>query len=315
MCFYPPVSIVVAAYNAQRTIRKCLDSLLALDYPTYSIIVVDNDSSDFTETIVKQYNVKYLLEKRKGWPAARNTGIASATTNYVANIDADCFATTNWLKNLTSAFKAGHKDLGCVVGKTLVQPGHTLAQQYYASTKPFDIENKIGKTDFVPWGGGNNLILRDAFILAGGYDWINFKSGADGEFHYRLLKEYGYKTVYQPNAIIYHAPRGSLKEFFQVSKKYTYDGYSRFRLYHTHYIQNPYRHFLIRKLYHVILHTLAFQYRGVKTLVGKSDISIPASHFFSIINLCGSIYGYTRAKMRTVQRKQQNVKFLNPSQE
>ena len=204
----PYVSIIVAAYNSERTIKRCIESLLALEYNEYEIIVVDNNSTDNASNFIKEYPVTYLLEKKKGWPAARNTGIAYSKSKYIANIDADCFASSGWLKNLMLSFNGNN--VGCVVGKTLVEEGKTLAQQYYAASNPFIFEDKIGKTKNVPWGGGNNVILRDAFLKAGGYDSDRFKSGADVEFHLRMENVFGYKTIYEPKALIYHEARGSL---------------------------------------------------------------------------------------------------------
>ena len=147
MSTLPYVSIIVAAYNSEKTIGKCIESLLALDYKRYEIIIVDNNSSDKTAEIVKQYDVSYQFEKRRGWPAARNTGIKHSKAEFVANIDADCFASPNWLKILMKGFTAG--DVGCVVGKTLVEKGKTMA---LAS----DLSKHWG-TGFLEWKGYKNF--------------------------------------------------------------------------------------------------------------------------------------------------------------
>ncbi len=292
----PFVSIIVAAYNAEKTISRCVESLLALDYPKYEIIVVDNNSQDKTAKIIKQYNVTYLLEKKQGWPAARNKGIAYSKKKYVANIDADCFPSRSWLKNLIYSFN-GH-NVGCVVGKTLVEEGGSLAQRYYASTNPFGIEHKIGNTDFVPWGGGNNVLLREAFMKAGGYDSDRFVSGACVEFHHRLLKEYGYKTKYETKAIIYHEARGSIREFFTVASKYTHDGFLRSRTKEMENTKSYYHFFAVRKLYRISLNILGIGYRGIKASIGKDKWFRVVSNFFTIIGLSGTIYGYCKGRMK-----------------
>ena len=124
---YPFVSIIVAAYNAERTLLRCIRSLQQQDYPNYNIVVIDNNSTDATPAIVQSLGVDFLCETRKGWPAARNKGIFKTEAEYVANIDADCFATSTWLTDLFYGFR-GEKT-GCVVGKTLVEEGITLAQK------------------------------------------------------------------------------------------------------------------------------------------------------------------------------------------
>ena len=135
----PFVSIIVAAYNAEKTIGNCLKSLTSLDYPKYEIIVVDNNSTDNTANIVRAYDVVYLLEQERGWPAARNTGVRHSKAQVIANIDADCTADKHWLKNLVRELMSDDK-IGGVVGRTYVEEGDTMVEKFYAKTDPFNIE-------------------------------------------------------------------------------------------------------------------------------------------------------------------------------
>ena len=88
--FRPKVSVIIAAFNAEGTIERCLDAILSLKYPVEEVIVVDNNSKDRTIEILKSYvrngSISYVVEKNQGWPAARNTGINQAKSSYVANI-------------------------------------------------------------------------------------------------------------------------------------------------------------------------------------------------------------------------------------
>jgi GT2 family glycosyltransferase len=298
------VSIVIAAYNAEATIERCLRSLLTLKRPARELLVVDNNSSDRTAEIVKDYagknGITYEFEPKRGWPAARNTGIARARCPYVANIDADCVASPEWLEALAAAFRGAQ--VGCIVGKTLVEPGGTLAQQYYALSNPFCIESKIGMTEFVPWGGGNNLMLREAFLLAGGYDAKRFVSGADAEFHHRLARQFGYETKYEPTAIIYHEARGSVREFLTVASKYAHDGFLRSREDEMWTTQGYYRFFLVRRMHDVGAHIVGLGVRCWRTLVGKGTWFDVAWNWFSIICLCGTIVGYCRGRVKYMWR-------------
>ena len=77
----PKVSLVVAAYNAERTLMTCLDSLEKLNYPEYEVILVDDGSTDSTRQIAAaQTGIRYLRhEKNLGLSVGRNTGLAAAT--------------------------------------------------------------------------------------------------------------------------------------------------------------------------------------------------------------------------------------------
>jgi glycosyltransferase involved in cell wall biosynthesis len=298
------VSIVIAAYNAEETIGRCLDSLLDLEYPAREILVVDNNSSDRTAEIVKSYAskgpVRYVFERKRGWPAARNTGIMHAKYPYVANIDADCVASPEWLGTLVAACKG--ERVGCVVGKTLVEPGETLAQRYYALSDPFCLEHKIGTAEFIPWGGGNNLLRREVFLQAGGYDAERFVSGADAEFHHRLARQFGYETKYEPAAIIYHRARGSVGEFFTVAAKYAHDGFLRSREGDMQTTRSYYRFFLIKRLGDIGAHIAGLVVRGWKASTGRGPWFDVAWNWFSIVCLSGTIAGYCKGRSKYLWR-------------
>lgn len=101
----PLVSIIIPAFNCEKTIRSCLSSVLNQDYKNFEIIVVDNNSQDKTKNIILEFinrtnKIKYILEKKVGRGSARNAGIDSALGEIIAMIDSDCVAPNNWLKNL-----------------------------------------------------------------------------------------------------------------------------------------------------------------------------------------------------------------------
>jgi len=293
----PFVSVIVAAYNAEKTIRRCLESLQRLDYPDYEIIVVDNNSTDRTASIVKEFSVKYLFESNKGWPAARNTGIRSATAKFVANIDSDCFAEPGWLSGLMQKLLSD-ESIGGVVGRTRVEPGRTLAEQYYAESDPFNIEHQLNK-ELVPWGGGNNVYRKEVFEQAGYYDSANFTSGASIEFHQRMKEQSNYKMSYTPDAIIFHVPRGSVKEFFDVGFKYTYDGVLRAKQYPS--LENYYSWFILRRLKRIIIHILGTSYRTGKLVIGKETKLRTVTGLFSSVSEIGGVCGYVKANIHSAQ--------------
>jgi len=294
MGLYSKVTVVIAAYNSGRTMERCLKAVLAQDYPDFDVVVVDNNSTDNTAAIVKRYPVKYLFESRKGWPAARNTGVAHADSAYVANIDADCFPTPSWVTNLMK--RIGETDTGCVVGKTLVEEGETFAQRYYSSTNPFSIEHKIGKTEFVPWGGGNNVMKRDAFLKAGGYDSDRFTSGADIDMHMRMERICGLRTVFEESALIYHEARGSAREFYEVAAKYAHGGYMRSRDSSMSEQSDYFRLFALRNAWQIIRHAGGMIFRGAKAMAGRDTWFRAASNWFAIVGYAGTIHGYLKAR-------------------
>src|SRR5262249_6470309 len=94
----PRCSVVVCTYNGGRTLEQCLRSLLALDYPDYEVIVVDDGSTDDTRAILSRFGrVHAIHQANRGLSAARNVGLRAATGAVVAYTDSDCFVDPDWL--------------------------------------------------------------------------------------------------------------------------------------------------------------------------------------------------------------------------
>jgi glycosyltransferase involved in cell wall biosynthesis len=88
---WPRVSVVIPAYNSEKTIARAIQSALAQEYPSVEILVVDDGSSDRTRQAVEKFGppVHYLWQENRGAAAARNRGILAAQGEFVAFLDAD----------------------------------------------------------------------------------------------------------------------------------------------------------------------------------------------------------------------------------
>lgn len=87
------VSVIVPVYNGEKTIRRCLTSLIEQTLEDIEIIVVDNCSTDGTVDIVKEFPVRLICqEENRGQANSMNLGLDAATGEYVAECDADDYA-------------------------------------------------------------------------------------------------------------------------------------------------------------------------------------------------------------------------------
>lgn len=85
------ISVVVPTFNRANYLPECLDSIFAQTYPPFEVIVVDDESTDETEDVVRRYGsrVRYIYQRNAGEAGARNTGMLAATGEWVAFLDSD----------------------------------------------------------------------------------------------------------------------------------------------------------------------------------------------------------------------------------
>ena len=87
----PAVSVVIPAYNAARFLKEAIDTAMAQTFTDYEIIVIDDGSTDATESIARAFGdkLRYFRQQNRGASAARNEGIRKATGKYIAFLDSD----------------------------------------------------------------------------------------------------------------------------------------------------------------------------------------------------------------------------------
>src|SRR4029450_1606055 len=119
---YPSFTVVVPVRNGEATIRACIESLVAQQYPAdrFDIIVVDNGSTAGTAQIVAPYPLTVVQCDTLGPSPARNAGVWHARGEIVAFTDADCVADTGWIAALARAFS--EEAIGAAGGATEPRP-------------------------------------------------------------------------------------------------------------------------------------------------------------------------------------------------
>ena len=119
------VSVVIPVFNGARFLAEAIDSVLAQTYPNVEIVVVDDGSTDRTPEIIASYQeVRGLRQERAGQAAARNHGVAAATGEYVAFLDADDLMVPERLERQV-AYLSLRPQCACVLGRQriAVEPG------------------------------------------------------------------------------------------------------------------------------------------------------------------------------------------------
>lgn len=108
------ISIILPVYNGEKSITRCINSVLSQTYKNIELIIVDDGSSDNTFDKVKFYlkkddRVKYKYVNNSGVSHARNVGIDASSGKFLTFIDVDDFVSQDFIEKLVK----GIKETGC----------------------------------------------------------------------------------------------------------------------------------------------------------------------------------------------------------
>ncbi len=216
---YPKVSIVVASYNGDRTLKACLESLEQLNYPDYEVILVDDGSTDSTREIAfLRPRVRYVRhESNRGLSVARNTGIAAASGEIIAFTDSDCRADPDWLHYLVGDLLAG--DFAGIGGPNLLPPeDSSVAAAVMASPGgPAHVMLTDVQAEHVP--GCNMAFFKWALSEIGGFDPIFRQAGDDVDLCWRV-QQAGHKIGFSPAGFVWHYRRSTVGDYLRQQHGY-----------------------------------------------------------------------------------------------
>lgn len=178
-------TVVIPAYNEERLLPACLDSLKAQDYPgEIEIIVVDNASTDGTASIARAKGVRVVEEPQRGYAAALARGFAVATGDIVATTDADTVVPRHWISRLAREYDE-RPDVVAVGGEIVFCDPTRSARLLTHGVLP--LINRIDRG--APAGphlwGANFSVRRSVFLEAGGWH-PSFNLQCDTEISERL---------------------------------------------------------------------------------------------------------------------------------
>lgn len=194
----PLISIIIPAFNAEKTIKKTLASIFDQTFKNFEIIVVNDGSKDKTLKILNQYKNKITLVKQpnQGAPAARNTGAKLAQGRYILFVDADVILKPDMLKKMI----------------TLIQKNKTLSFVYSSfkfGNKTFKLwPFNATKLKQMPYIHTTSLIRKDHFP---GFD-KKLKRFQDWDLWLTMLDR-GYKGKFIPEILFSVKAGGTMSKW------------------------------------------------------------------------------------------------------
>jgi len=207
----PKVSAIIPMYNVEKTIDKCVESLLQQTYRNIEIIAVDDGSTDKTKDIVRRYPVKLIERRHRGAPAAMNEGFRHSMGDVIFFVEADGYYAANYFELCLPHLK--DPTVGTVIGALHAWPDTSLLYKFWESMR------KLILVNYEPLGG---WFFRGKDLEKAGLYNEKIRRGWDIEFCTRLKQKLGYKFAYEPRAVWWHkydcSMMGILKKHFKYGR-------------------------------------------------------------------------------------------------
>jgi glycosyltransferase involved in cell wall biosynthesis len=209
----PKVTVVIAAYNAERFIRQTLDSVFAQTMRDVELIVVDDGSTDGTAAIlsaVDDRRLSVLGQANSGVSAARNAGLALARAPYIFFLDADDILLPDALQRMVATLDNNADRIACFAHHIrITEDGVELTRRADLSLKMFPaddtLRNLIAKNFIVC---GAICIRTEAARRVRGFN-PELKWGEDWEFWCRLAVLADFAAMPNDVVLLYRQHRGS----------------------------------------------------------------------------------------------------------
>lgn len=209
----PRISVIIPAYNAEKTILETIASVQNQTFSNFEIIVINDGSTDSTLKLLEELNddrLRVVSYANGGLSVARNRGMAEAQGEFIALLDADDLWTPDKLELQLAALQANPK-AGVVYSWThfMDEAGNLFRTD--SADLPLQFEGNV-LADLLTWNfiasGSNPMICKEAILATG-----EFKTAAGGaadwDYWLRLALTWDYVVV-PKRQIFYRLTTGSM---------------------------------------------------------------------------------------------------------
>jgi GT2 family glycosyltransferase len=203
------ISVIIINYNGTKWIRKCLDSVLSQTYKNIQVVVVDNDSKDDSNDIIKKEYPSVLLHemgKNTGFATAVNKGIELSDGNLVLLFNLDAWIDDSMVADLVK--EKADKALDVIAPIEYSYEKEMLKQKYSTMIDPFG-HTVVGEgTRQFYLTGACILFEKELYIKTRGLDEGFFMYMEEVDWFWRLQLQ-GKKIAYSASEKIYHKGAGT----------------------------------------------------------------------------------------------------------
>ncbi|WP_432204877.1 glycosyltransferase [Cetobacterium somerae] len=184
------LSVIIPAYNVEKYIKRCIDSVLNQSLKEIEIIIIDDGSKDKTSDIcleisTKNSNIKYKKVENSGCSAARNLGILMSTNKYIAFLDSDDWVDQDMYEEMIKVAEKNDSDIVICGFKKLNEEKKLLS-----TVKILEKKNKDDYIDCkTEWFSSpcNKIYKRDLILKNNIKFLTNVYTGEDMFFNFKSL--------------------------------------------------------------------------------------------------------------------------------
>ena len=205
----PIISVIIPAYNAERTILETIASVQQQTFSDFELIVINDGSTDQTSELlitVKDHRLKIFSYRNSGPAAARNHGISHSTGNFISFLDADDLWTQDKLELQLAALQR-HPEAGVAYSWTcyMSEDGKSF---YAGESIKFEgnVYAQLLVRNFLD-NGSNPLISKQAIESVKEFD-TTLSASEDWDFYLRLAARWPFVLVHKPQVIYRQSSKG-----------------------------------------------------------------------------------------------------------
>ncbi len=194
------ITIITVCYNAEKTIRDTIESVLGQTYQNLDYLIVDGGSKDGTLAIIQEYagRLRYVSERDRGIYDAMNKGIAMAAGEVIGTLNADdVYEDASVLERVAEVFTDSTVD-ACFADLVYVRQDDTsMIVRYWQSS---DYRQGGFRSGWVP--AHPTFFTRKVVYERHGYFNLNYRIAGDFELMFRLIELNQVKTKYIPRVLV-----------------------------------------------------------------------------------------------------------------
>jgi glycosyltransferase involved in cell wall biosynthesis len=213
------VTLYIPCFNAEKTIKECLDNVMKQTYPIDEIIIIDDGCQDKTMDVVSKYPVRIIKHVRnRGLAAARNTAFKEANNDFVAALDADCAAHSDWLKQL----------MDCFYDEEVSGVGGILIEKYTSSApdkwRALHMSQSWGEgiIENPPFLYGSNTVFRKSIVLSVGMYNEIFRNNYEDVCLSESFYDKSFNLIYNPKGIAEHLRQDTTLSVLRTYRDWQY---------------------------------------------------------------------------------------------